>query len=159
MKTSSIVIFAVVAIFCCSGIAFSDSWKNESGKGSRDKSQYHQTDRNKQQHSGRQGDQDYKKHPDTHSRRHVEKRHEDHRGHSGYRERPHGKTRHYTYYNHHGHRYEYKGHWKSWKEWDRYAKKHPEIRKHGSYYHRDTHLMFRFCDPITNGCVYFSIGR
>lgn len=158
MKTSSIVIFAVVAIFCCSGIAFSNSWKNDSGKGNRGKSQYYQTHRNEKDHSYHHGGRGYKKRPDSHNHRYVEKRHDFHK-HSGYRERPYEKSRYYTNYNHNGLRYEYKGHWRSWKQWDSYANKHPEIRKHGSYYRVNAHLMFRFCDPITNGCAYFSIGR
>ena len=83
----------------------------------------------------------------------------DYQRYSGYRERPYQKGRHYGHYDHNGKRYDYHGHWRSWDEWDRYAKKHPDIYKHGRYYHEDAHLMFRFCDPGSGNCVFFSIGR
>lgn len=77
----------------------------------------------------------------------------------GYRERPHDRGRHYGHYKHNGHRYEYDGHWRSWDEWDRYAKRNPDIYRHGHYYRDNTHLMFRFCEPGSGACYFFSIGR
>lgn len=77
----------------------------------------------------------------------------------GYRERPYDKQRHYRQHQHHGHRYTYRGHWRSWNEWDRYYRAHPRLRGHGHYYHDDAHLMFRYCDPDGDGCFFFSIGR
>jgi hypothetical protein len=61
-------------------------------------------------------------------------------------------------YDYKGHRYDYHGHWRSWEQWDRYAKKHPHIYKHGGYYRQNAHLMFKFCEPDTGSCFYFSIG-
>ena len=77
----------------------------------------------------------------------------------GYRNRPYDKHRHYDHRVYKGHRYDYHGHWRSWYEWDKYVRRHPNIYKHGRYYHEHDHLMFRFCDPSTGGCVFFSIGR
>lgn len=78
---------------------------------------------------------------------------------NGYRERPYDKNRHYVKYVYKGHRYNYHGHWRSWEEWDRYAKKYPHIYKYGRYYRENAHLMFRFCAPETASCFFFSIGR
>jgi hypothetical protein len=77
---------------------------------------------------------------------------------SGYRERPFDKNRRYGNYDYKGHRYDYRGHWRSWDQWDRYAKAHPSIYKHGTYYRENSHLMFRFCEPGTGNCFFFSIG-
>jgi len=77
----------------------------------------------------------------------------------GYRQRPYDKGRHYGYYNYKGHRYDYRGHWRSWDQWDRYAKAHPDLSRHGTYYRENVHLMFRFCEPGTGNCFFFSIGR
>ena len=77
----------------------------------------------------------------------------------GYREHPYDRGRHYGYYNYKGHRYDYRGHWRSWEQWDGYAKTHPDISRHGTYYRENTHLMFRFCEPGTGNCFFFSIGR
>jgi hypothetical protein len=67
------------------------------------------------------------------SRHNYEKRPDYHK-HPGYRKRP-------------------------YDQWDRYARKHPQIYEHGGYYRQNTHLMFRFCEPGTGNCFYFSIGR
>ncbi len=79
-------------------------------------------------------------------------------GRPGYKERPYGQ-RHYEQHPYKGHNYGYRGHWKSWKDWDRYAREHPSIYKHGEYYREGAHLMFRFCEPGTANCFFFSIGR
>ena len=34
-----------------------------------------------------------------------------------------------------------------------------EIEKYGRHYREGGHLMFRFCDPDTGNCFFFSIGR
>ncbi|MBN1931038.1 MAG: hypothetical protein JW786_05455 [Desulfobacterales bacterium] len=83
----------------------------------------------------------------------------DYHRHSGYRERPYQIHRHYGHYDYNGKRYDYHGHWRSWEEWDKYAKKYPHIYKQGRYYHEGAHLMFRFCDPGTGNCIFFSIGK
>jgi hypothetical protein len=83
----------------------------------------------------------------------------DYHTYSGYRGRPYQRGRHYEHYDYKGKRYDYHGHWRSWDEWDKYAKKHPYIYRHGGYYHEGGHLMFRFCDPSSANCVFFSIGR
>lgn len=88
---------------------------------------------------------DYNRRPDYHQ-------------HRGYRERPYDQ-RQYRHHDYKGHRYNYEGHWRSWDQWDRYAKNHPEIIKHGEYYRENAHLMFRFRDPITGNSLFFSIGR
>lgn len=84
--------------------------------------------------------------------------HRDYRDYRGYRERPYDKHRHYERYKHRGREYHYRGHWRSWDEWDRYARER-DLYKHGRHYHEGGHLMFRFCDPDAGGCFFFSIGR
>lgn len=91
--------------------------------------------------------------------RHNYQKRPDYHKYSGYRERPYDKHRLYVNYDHKGYRYDYHGHWRSWNQWDKYLKKHPQIYKHGRYYRQSTHLMFRFCDPGTGSCFFFSIGR
>ena len=111
---------------------------------------------------------EYRKHQekvDRRDRKHYAKQNgryhsgrQDYHNYSGYRERPYDRDRYYVNYNHKGRRYDYNGHWRSWEQFDRYAKKHPEIYKHGGYYHQSSHLMFRFCEPDSGSCFFFSIG-
>jgi len=101
---------------------------------------------------------DYNKRQDNPNRPYYKKR-PDYQNHRGYRERPYDNRRHYEHYDHKGHRYDYHGHWGSWEQWDNYAKVHPNIYKHGTYYRENAHLMFRFCEPGTGNCFFFSIGR
>jgi hypothetical protein len=103
-------------------------------------------ERENRKYSKEQGHRDYKKRLDYHE-------------HRGYRDRPYDKSRHYDHYDHKGHRYAYHGHWRSWDQWNKYAKKHPSLYKHGTYYREGGHLMFRFCEPGTGNCFFFSIGR
>ena len=77
---------------------------------------------------------------------------------NGYRERPYNKGRHYGHYEYKGHLYDYRGHWRSWEQWDRYRREHPDAYEHGYYYREKAHLMFRFCEPGTGNCFFFSIG-
>lgn len=88
----------------------------------------------------------------------AENHHRNYGGHHGYRERPYGQ-RHYDHYRYNGHSYIYHGHWRSWNDWDRYARARPDIYRDGRYYHDGEHLMFRFCGPGTGNCFFFSIGR
>lgn len=81
------------------------------------------------------------------------------RDYHGYKERPYDRGRHYGHYKHKGHKYEYHGHWRSWNDWDRYHRKYPRVQRHGRYYHDGAHLMYRYCDPAADSCVFFSIGR
>ncbi len=83
----------------------------------------------------------------------------DYTGRPGYKERPYDKHRHYKHHKHHDHQYTYRGHWRSWREWDDYARHHPRMYKYGRYYRDEGHLMFRICDPDSGGCFFFSIGR
>ena len=83
----------------------------------------------------------------------------DFKGYKGYKERPYDRSRHYDHHSYHDHRYTYRGHWRSWNEWDRYVRKHPDVRNRGRYYYDGPHLMFRTCPPDTNICIFFSIGR
>lgn len=103
-------------------------------------------DKEDRKHYEKQSHRNYKKHLDYHKYR-------------GYRERPYDQHRHYVNYDYKGHRYDYHGHWRSWDQWDRYARKHPHIYKQGRYYRQNAHLMFRFCEPSTGNCFFFSIGR
>lgn len=83
----------------------------------------------------------------------------DYAGHHGYREHPYDRHRHYERYDHRGHGYAYRGHWRSWNDWNDYARGHPRLREHGGYYREDGHLMFRYCEPDSGSCFFFSIGR
>ena len=85
--------------------------------------------------------------------------HGNYAGHRGYKEHPYDQHRHYEHYDYKGHKYTYHGHWRSWDDWDRYAKQHRREYAHGRYYREDGHLMFRFCEPGTANCFFFSIGR
>jgi hypothetical protein len=102
--------------------------------------------RGKGKERGTYGHRDYKKGYDYHM-------------HPGYRECPYDKCRQYRPYDYRGHRYDYHGHWRSWDQWDSYARKHPNLSRHGRYYREEGHLMFRFCDPGTGSCFFFSIGK
>jgi len=158
MKKSCILNLVVIIILCFTGTAFSDSWRNGSGKRGHDKQQYSQRHQDRRDRSDRR---DYREDTDrreTYSRRDHGNRADFHKYH-GYRELPYGKSRHYKHHDHRGHRYAYQGHWKSWEQWDRYAKVHPEIYRHGDYYREGAHLMFRFLDPVSGGYFFFSIGR
>ncbi len=104
------------------------------------------------------GRRDYKERPDNPNRPDYRKR-PDYQNQRGYRERPYDNRRHYERYEYKGHRYGYHGHWRSWEQWNNYARKNPNIYKHGSYYRENAHLMFRFCEPGTGNCFFFSIGR
>ena len=158
MKKSYILNIIIIVIFCCTGPAFSDNGKGDSGHGKRDKKPQYQQHPNTPERSDHRVYPDSKKHHENYRRDNHDGRPDYHKFH-GYSARPYQKHRHYAYYHHKGHRYDYKGHWRSWKEWDSYAKSHPEIHKHGGYYREDAHLMFRFLDPITGGYFFFSIGR
>jgi hypothetical protein len=107
------------------------------------------------------GRRDYKERPDnaSHSGYKNSPNRPDYQNQRGYRQHPYDSRRHYDRYDYKGHRYAYRGHWTSWKQWNAYAKRHPNIYKHGTYYRENAHLMFRFCDPGSGSCFFFSIGR
>jgi len=121
---------------------------------------YRGKDKQKELQKLKEQDKEYPKHRDEMDRedRHDYNRRQDYHKHRGYRERPYDQDCYYVNYDYKGHRYDYHGHWRSWEQWDRYAKKHPHIYKHGGYYRQNAHLMFRFCEPSTGNCFYFSIG-
>jgi hypothetical protein len=80
--------------------------------------------------------------------------------HYGYSHRPLDRKRHYNQRrDRRGRDHHYRGHWRSWNDWHRYYRSHPEIHRHGRYFHDGSHLMFQFCDPESGGCFFFSIGR
>ncbi|HUV77628.1 MAG TPA: hypothetical protein VMW06_06180 [Desulfobacterales bacterium] len=68
-------------------------------------------------------------------------------------------SRNYKYHDYNDRRHNYKGHYGSWNQWNSYARTHPDIYRHGTYYRENSHLMFRFCEPGTGNCFFFSIGR
>jgi len=86
-------------------------------------------------------------------------RYRDFDGYHGYRQHPYDRGRHYGQYKHRKYEYDYRGHWRSWNDFDRYIEKHPEVRRYGRYYQDGAHLMFRSCAPGANTCIFFSIGR
>lgn len=129
------------------------------------KGTYNKKERQKQ----KEQDKEYRKHREKMERkdhknyegqgRHNYEKRRDYHKHPGYSERPYDQSRLYVNYDYKGHRYDYHGHWRSWNQWDRYARKHPQIYEHGGYYRQKTHLMFRCCEPDIGNCFYFSIGR
>ncbi len=146
MKRILIVIFAVITVllFGFFMLTTTQAFTDNGYKGK---------DKQKEQ------DKEYRKHReemDQEDRRDYNRR-QDYHKHLGYRERPYDQDHYYVNYDYKGHRYDYHGHWRSWEQWDRYAKKHPHIYKHGGYYRQNSHLMFRFCEPGTGNCFYFSI--
>jgi hypothetical protein len=140
--------------FCClvASVSMADERKNVSGKGQPAKSQYSQARREHKERHEYRGQSGYRERGEYGGR-------PDYRGYGGYRERPYDRNRHYTRYDYKGRRYSYDGHWRSWDQWERYEREHPDIRKHGRYYRESGHLMFRFCEPGTGNCFFFSIGR
>jgi hypothetical protein len=168
MKTSYILSVVVIVVFCCTGMAFSgNKWKDEAGRGVQGKSDHHDRHQDKRQgkaeyNSRRQeGNQRSAHHGQQEKMRHHDKyaHHGDYHKYHGYREHPYQNNRRYAHYKHRGHQYAYQGHWNSWKQWDRYAKAHPKVYRHGTYYRENAHLMFRFRDPVSGGFFFFSIGR
>lgn len=149
---------AIIVIFCCYSTAFADDWKDESGKGRPAKPQYEQGHQNKRERPNDYGNRSYKEGPGFRGQREYERR-PDYKSQQGYRERPYNRGRHYGHYKYKGNQYEYRGHWRSWEQWDRYAKARPDIYKNGNYYREGAHLMFRFCEPGTGNFLFFSIGR
>ena len=152
MKALGLLVTAFAVCCLIASVSLADEGKNESGKRHPAKSQYSQGHREYKERP------DYRGKPDDRGRGEYRGR-PDYRGYKGYRERPYGKNRHYAPYAYKGHRYSYRGHWRSWDEWDRYQRQHPDIRKHGRYYRESGHLMFRFSDPRTGNSFFFSIGR
>ena len=121
-------------------------WQKQKGQDKEYRKHREEMEREDRKHYQEQGRRDYKKRPDYHN-------------YHGYRQLPYDKHRHYGYHNFKGHRYNYQGHWRSWDQWDSYTRKHPDIYKHGRHYRENGHLMFRFRDPGTGNCFFFSIGR
>jgi hypothetical protein len=160
MKTSRMFILAITVVFCCYGMAFADNWKDHSGKESSQNSRYTQGrhDRVAPPHGSKAGQRYDKQRSGVHEA-YEKSSQTDYRKHPGYREAPRGKGRHYGHYTYRKHRYDYRGHWDSWKRWELYAKAHPEFLRYGHYYRENSHLMFRFCEPGTGTCFFFSIGR
>ena len=121
-------------------------WQKQKGQEKEYRKHREEMAREDRKHYEEQRRRDYKKRPDYHN-------------YYGYRDRPYDKHRQYGYHDFKGHRYNYQGHWRSWDQWDKYARSHPHIYRDGRYYREGAHLMFRFCDPVTGSCFFFSIGR
>lgn len=151
MKTKgTLTMTAIALVFLFAAPLAADNWKGDRGRsgfGREERGGHHQRGRD-----DRRGYDDRRGHDDRDW-------HRDYRDHRDYRERPYDRGRHYGHYRHQGHRYDYRGHWRSWDAWDRYARSHPFLYRHGHYYRDGVHLMFRFCDPAGAGCFFFSIGR
>jgi hypothetical protein len=77
----------------------------------------------------------------------------------GYRHGPYDTHRHYDRFVYREHPYAYRGHWRSWRDWEAYKRHYPKLYTHGGYYRDHGHLMFRYCDPHGGSCFFFSIGR
>ena len=152
MKRIFIVIVTVVTLF---GFSMLTPTQTSADNGYKGKNKQKEQDKEYQKHRGEM-DRTDRKHYGKQDRRDYNKR-QDYYKHRAYRERPYD-NRIYVNYNYKGHRYDYHGHWRSWDQFDRYANKHPRLYKYGRYYRQSSHLMFRFCEPDTGSCFYFSIG-
>jgi len=186
MRPSIVLNVVIIVFFLCTGIAVSKDWKDESGKKNRNNSEYDQSHRGKKErpndHDYESDDRDHRPDDRSHkpdnkgyksdSRGHkkvvevkkshghsVAVKHRDYHNQKGYREHPHQRGRHYGHYKHKGHQYEYNGHWTSWNRWEQYRRKHKKTYSDGHYYRENSHLMFRFRDPVTGGYFFFSIGK
>ena len=167
MKSIGIIAIAAIVLFLFPCVSTADNWKNESGKNPKVKPGFRQDDRHHEKGTDdrrpdrfkeRRDDRDYSRGPDDRRPDRFKERRDYHQ-YRGYRERPYDRNRHYDRHTHRDKRYDYNGHWRSWDEWNRYAKRHPDVYKHGHYYREDAHLMFRFCDPGSSACFFFSIGK
>ena len=143
MKSTRIIVIAILSLLLIPVVSTAGQWKNDSGKG---------------KYESHHGDRDHRSGPDDRGPdRYGE--HRGYHGYHGYREHPYDRGRHYGHYHHNRRQYEYRGHWRSWDDWDRYARRVPHMHEHGHYYRDNAHLMFRFCEPDGGGCFFFSIGR
>lgn len=158
----SIFVFTVTTVLLFGFFMLSSSqvFADNAYKGTYDRKEWQkqkEQDKEYRKHREKMERKDYKDY-EGQGRHNYEKR-QDYHKHPGYRERPYDQSRLYVNYDYKGHRYDYHGHWRSWNQWDRYARKHPQIYEHGGYYRQKTHLMFRCCEPGIGNCFYFSIGR
>ena len=140
----SILVLAVATVLVFGFFMLSTS-RAFADQGNKGKGQQKQWQNQKQQNNQPQGHRDYNQHPDYDR-------------YPGYKPHPYDRGRHYGHYDYRGHRYDYHGHWRSWDQWDRYKRQHPDMDRHGTYYRENAHLMFRFCEPGTGNCFFFSIG-
>jgi hypothetical protein len=154
MKRNFIVIFTVATVLLF-GFSMLMPIQTSADNGYKGKNKQKEQDNEYRKHRGEIGQKD-RSYYGKQDRRSYNGR-QDYHKHRGYREHP-FDHRIYVNYDYKGHRYDYNGHWRSWEQFDRYAKKHQYIYKHGRYYRQSSHLMFRFCEPDTGSCFYFSIG-
>ena len=53
----------------------------------------------------------------------------------------------------------YRGHWRSWRSWERHRQRYPKRYRSGRYHHdRQGYMMFSFCES-EGVCFSFSIGK
>jgi hypothetical protein len=99
-------------------------------------------------------DDDYfdRRHDRDYEHRHPERRPPGYRRHP--RDRYHGHPHVFSHREYH-----YEGHWRSWDDWEKYRGRYRHRFDHGRYYREDGSLFFRFCDPDSGSCFFFSIGR
>ena len=154
MKRNFIVIFTVATVLLF-GFSMLMPIQTSADNGYKGKNKQKEQDNEYRKHRGEIGQKD-RSYYGKQDRRSYNGR-QDYHKHRGYREHP-FDHRIYVNYDYKGHRYDYNGHWRSWEQFDRYAKKYPRIYKYGRYYRQSSHLMFRFCEPDTGSCFYFSIG-
>ena len=130
--------------------AFAD--QGHKGNGQQQKEWQHQQPQKERQ----QQQQQHNNPPPAH--RDYNNQHANYDRYPGYRPHPYNRGLHYGQYKYKGHQYDYHGHWRSWDQWHRYASENPDIERHGTYYRENSHLMFRYCDPGSGACFFFSIG-
>jgi hypothetical protein len=127
-------------------------------QGHKGNGQQNQWQNQKQQNNQPPGHSDYNQKNAQPQGHHDYNQRPDYDKYAGYRAHPYNKGLHYGNYDYRGHRYDYHGHWRSWDQWHRYASQHQDIERHGTYYRENSHLMFRYCEPGTGACFFFSIG-
>jgi len=166
MKKSMLISVSFFALMVCfslpswadpPGKALPEAQKKQMEQKREQRKRYDVRERESRKHREERG-RETRKHREEIERKYS-KHHRDFSQYSGYRERPYDKHRHYVEHVHNGRRYDYQGHWRSWEEWDRYAKRYTDVYRYGKYYREGAHLMFRFCKPGTANCVFFSIGK
>ncbi len=123
-----VVIYLVALMFLFTGMSFA----GQNDRRKNDQKGYYQEQQDVQRY--------HKKH-----KKHRKDRHE----YRGYRDKYYGQRHHPPK--------RYRGHWRSWDQFDRYRRDHRSEYRHGRYYQNNGHLYFRF--QTDEGTFSFSIGR
>lgn len=156
MRRTTLALFAVLASLTMAAPTYADNQYRDSGPPHAD-NQYRHPQVSQADHQRRgPGRSRANNRRRDHGRSRADNRYQ---GYRGYRERPYNRQRHYDRYRHDNRNYGYRGHWRSWNDWEAYRMRYHARFRDGRYYRQNGHLMFRFCDPQSGSCAFFSIGR